>query len=68
MTSKELSRGCVISGKYLPKENSVITCDMFIAVKPVGICLTQRREEHTIVVNVNTTAIAMAECGNVEVC
>lgn len=33
VTSKELSRGWVISGKKGPKENSVITCERFMTVK-----------------------------------
>jgi hypothetical protein len=37
VTSNELSRGWVISGKYLPKENSVITCDIFITEMLVKI-------------------------------
>ena len=58
----------MISGKYFPKENSVITCDRFMAVKSVKISSTERRDEHTVVVNMDTTAIAMFECSDVEIC
>jgi hypothetical protein len=32
VSSSELSSGCVISGKYGPKENSVMTWERFITV------------------------------------
>ena len=32
VSSNELSKGWVISGKYGPNENSVITCDKFITI------------------------------------
>ena len=61
VTSNELSRGWVISGKYLPKENSVITCDIFITEVLMRISSTMGRRTLTAVVNMNITTIAMAE-------
>ena len=58
----------MISGKYFPKDNPGITCDRFMAVKSVKISSTERRDEHTVVVNMDTTAIDMSECSDAEIC
>jgi hypothetical protein len=66
--SKELSRGWVISGKYLPKENSVMTCERFMTVRHFVTCLKKVMVTRTAVVDMDATAVAMADGSDVKVC
>ena len=66
--SKELSRGWVISGKCLPKENSVMTCERFMTVKYDKTFRTREIVIHTVVVDMEVTTVAMANGSDVKVC
>jgi hypothetical protein len=52
-----------MSGKYGPKENSVITCDKFITAKLVRFSLSPiiTKNRFTAMVNVLVASIAVAE-------
>lgn len=67
VSSNELSRGWVMSGKYGPNENSVMTCERFISVDPSVRCLSLELTLHTRMINVFTACIAMAKGRNVQV-
>ena len=68
VSSKELSNGWAMSGKYGPKENSVITCDKFIATEPVSIFfLHNTKIEPTVVVNVLMASITVPKSCNMQV-
>lgn len=67
VTSKELSRGWVISGKCLPKENSVMTWERFMTMKQISTCIERRVVTRTAVIDMNVTTVAMAEGSNVKV-
>ena len=67
VTSKELSRGWVISGKCLPKENSVMTWERFMTTKHINTWIKRRIVTRTAVIDMNITTVAMAEGSNVEV-
>ena len=60
----------MISGKYGPKENSVMTCDRFITALRVSNNSPSRRTEQsrlTLVVDVFMTSVAMPESCDVQV-
>lgn len=66
--SKELSRGWVISGKCLPNENSVMTCERFMTVKRDKAYRTREMVIRTVVVDMKVTTVTMADGSNMKVC
>jgi len=68
VSSKELSNGWAMSGKYGPKENSVITCERFITVELVSSLFSPSTEVGlTAVVDMLVASIAMPKSCDVQV-
>ena len=68
VSSKELSNGWAMSGKYGPKENSVITCERFITSELVRFLFSPSTEVGlTAVVNMLMASITMAKSCDVQV-
>ena len=66
-SSKELSSGCVISGKYGPNENSVMTCDKFMTASSSVNRNGRGPARHTFVVNMFPRRIAVPDGRDVKI-
>ena len=63
---KELSNGCVMSGKWGRNENSVMTCERFISKGDVSLDVGEKAAR-TVMVHMFIARITMAEGSDVKI-